>query len=109
MIKCRCCLGLAFKPLQRLRVGREALGKHLEGDVTPKPEVLCFVNHSHPTAADRLKDAVMRDGLAFQRRWATLKLLDRHSFSNEGHSWSVQYAWRRGPVPQQRFHLMNEI
>jgi hypothetical protein len=57
-----------------VRIFGYVVGQELQGDETPELNILCFVNHTHPTTAELLNDAVVRDGLAdhlspFWRGW----------------------------------------
>jgi hypothetical protein len=51
-------------PFQRLRVLRHIVGQEFESDKATKVGVLGLIDHAHPTAAELLHDAVVRDGLA---------------------------------------------
>jgi hypothetical protein len=53
-----------------LRVASNLLRQKLEGDETVEPRVLSLVNHAHPTTAQLLDDAVVRDGLADELGWS---------------------------------------
>src|ERR1700740_1224229 len=64
MIERGCRLGLAFEAFQGLRVVRQFWWKELQRDETVEACVLRLVDHAHPSAADLLNNAVMRDGLA---------------------------------------------
>jgi hypothetical protein len=71
MIQCRSSFGFALKAAEDLRVFGYLVGQELEGNKPAKLQVLGLVHHAHPTAAELLDDAVVRDGLADQ--------LERHS------------------------------
>jgi len=66
VVQCRGSLGLALEAAERLRVLRHVVGKELERDKATKFGVLCFVNNTHPAAAELLDDSVMRDRLPDQ-------------------------------------------
>ena len=54
----------AAKTFQGLRVAGDVVGQEFKGDKAAQRGVLCQVNHTHPTTAELLNNAVMRDGLA---------------------------------------------
>ena len=56
--------GLTLEALERLRVLGYFVGQKLEGDKAAELDVLGFVDHTHPAAAELLDNAVVRDGLA---------------------------------------------
>src|SRR5207244_10044523 len=62
-------LRLALETGQCLRVSGNLLRQKLESDETMESGVFGFVDNTHPTTAQLLKDAVMRDGLA--EHWTT--------------------------------------
>jgi hypothetical protein len=64
--------GPRFAPesLQSLWVLSEILGQEFEGNVTAEVQILGFIDHTHPAAANLLNDAVMRNGLVDHRRGA---------------------------------------
>jgi hypothetical protein len=64
MIKCRSGLGFALKAAEGLRVFGYLVRQELESDKTPELHVLSLVDYTHPTAAQLLYDAVVRNGLA---------------------------------------------
>src|SRR5208282_3026851 len=55
---------LAAESFKRLRVLRHILGKELECDKSAERGVLGLVDNTHPTPAELVDDAVVRDGLA---------------------------------------------
>ena len=57
-------LGLALKAGQRLRVAGNFFGQELESDEAMQPRILGLIDHAHAPAAELLKNAVVRDGLA---------------------------------------------
>src|ERR1700733_13168556 len=57
-------LGLASEAFQRLRVLGDIIGQELKGNEATERRVLSLVDHAHPTTAQFLDDAVVRDGLA---------------------------------------------
>ena len=63
MIQCRSRLGLTLKTGKHLRVTGNTLWQEFQGDEAMQPRVLGFVDDAHPTAAQFLDDAVVRDGL----------------------------------------------
>jgi len=72
MIQRRCGPGLTPETLQRLRVLGHVGGKEFQGNEAAEFGVLGFVDHTHPTAAQFLDDAVVRDGFA-DHGWTNLK------------------------------------
>ena len=64
MVESGSCPSLAPEAFQCLRVLRHIVGQEFESDKATKVGVLGLVNHTHPTAAEFLDDAVTRDGLA---------------------------------------------
>jgi len=60
-------LSLALEAGQSLRVPSYLWRQKLERHKTVKTGVLCFVNHTHATAAEFLNDAVVGDRLANHR------------------------------------------
>src|SRR5438128_1194216 len=61
-------LRLASETGQRLKVSGNFFRQEFEGDETVQARVFGLVDHTHPTAAEFLQDAVVRDGLAEHRR-----------------------------------------
>jgi hypothetical protein len=51
---------------QGLWIVGQFVGKELQGDVTTQLQVFRLVDHTHPTAPDLAKYAVMRDRLAYR-------------------------------------------
>jgi hypothetical protein len=49
------------------RVFGYVVGQELESHKATELDILSFVNHTHPAAAQLLDDAVVRDGLADHR------------------------------------------
>jgi hypothetical protein len=62
-IQCRSGAGFQQKTVQRILIAGKLRGQKLQSDLAPKVKILCFVNDSHPAAAELAGDAVMRDGL----------------------------------------------
>src|SRR3984893_3055185 len=56
--------GFPLEAAESLRVMSDIFRQKLEGDEPAELQILGFVNHSHPTAADLFDNAVVRDGLA---------------------------------------------
>src|ERR1035437_9646085 len=56
-------LGFPLETAEGLRVVGEVVVKELQGDVTTELEVFRLVDYAHPSAAELLNDAVVRDGL----------------------------------------------
>src|ERR1700687_5600449 len=63
MIQCGGRLGYALKATECLRVFGYVVGQELEGHKATEFDILSLVDHTHPSAAQLLDDAVMRDGL----------------------------------------------
>src|SRR5713101_6336180 len=68
MIQCRGSLGFALKTAECLRVFGYVIGQELESNKPAEFYVLSLVNHTHPTATQLYNDAVVRNGLADQRK-----------------------------------------
>jgi hypothetical protein len=66
MVECRRRPSLTTKPFERLRVSGQVFRKEFQGNKAAKLGVFGFVHDAHPTPAELLDDAVMRDGLAKQ-------------------------------------------
>ncbi len=64
MVQRRGSLGFALKAGESLRVFGYVVGQELQSNEPAELHVLGFVDHTHPTAAEFLNDAVVRDGLA---------------------------------------------
>ena len=64
MIERGCGTSFAAKPLNRLRVLGNVVGKKLQRHTPPQPGVLGVVDHTHTPAAQFVQDAVVRDGAA---------------------------------------------
>jgi hypothetical protein len=64
MVKSGRGTGLATKTFQGLGVVSYFFGQELQGHEPAKASVLGLVHDTHPSAAQLLKDAVVRDGLA---------------------------------------------
>ena len=64
VVECGRGLGFALETAERLRVAGHFIGKELQGHEATQPCVLGFVDHTHAAAAQPLKDAVVRYGLA---------------------------------------------
>jgi len=53
-----------------MTIPRKGFGQEFEGYETAKPRVLSFIDHTHPTAAEFLGDAIVRDELTnHERPW----------------------------------------
>jgi len=61
-------LRLALESRQRLSISGNFCGQELQSDETMEPGVFGFIDHTHPTAAELLQNAIVRDGLAEHRR-----------------------------------------
>ena len=70
VIESRGSFGLALEAAESLRVLRDLVGQELEGDKATQLHILGFIDHSHPTTAQLLDDAVVRNGLA--DHWAEM-------------------------------------
>jgi hypothetical protein len=55
----------ALKTLKRLAVLGTMFGQELQGGEPAELDVLGFINHTHPAAAQLVEDAVMRNGSAY--------------------------------------------
>ena len=64
VIQCRRGLGFSLEPSQCLGVFGYFIGQKLHRDEPMEGYVLGLVDDTHPTAAQLLYDAVVRDGLA---------------------------------------------
>src|SRR2546426_1885379 len=64
VIQSRGGTGLTLEPLQSMAIPGQLFGQEFQGHQTPELGVLDLVDNSHPTAAELLQDAVMRDRLA---------------------------------------------
>src|SRR5580704_15108283 len=64
MIQSRSSPSLAPEPVQGKRVPRHFIRKELQRHGPAQPHILSLINHTHPAAAQLLKDAVMRDSPA---------------------------------------------
>lgn len=57
----------APQTLQQLRVARRFRGEEFQRDVASQIQILSFVHHSHPAAAQLFQDAVMGNCVPDQR------------------------------------------
>jgi len=67
MVQSRSGLGLAPESLHRLAILSYALGQEFESNKAVEARVLSLIHHTHSTAAEFLKDAIVGDGLTNQR------------------------------------------
>src|SRR6266487_4849921 len=67
MVERRCGPSFTLKTAQGRCITRQIFGDELERDGTVKPRIFGFVHHTHPTAAELLDDAVVRERLTNQR------------------------------------------
>src|ERR1700722_3539732 len=72
MIQSRGSLRLALKTGECLRVFGYLIGQELEGNKPAELHIFGLINHTHPSAAKLLNDAVVRDGLTDQRETPSL-------------------------------------
>jgi hypothetical protein len=63
MVQGRSSLGFALKAAECLRIFGYLVGQELEGDESVEFDILSFVDNTHPTTAQFLDDAVVRNGL----------------------------------------------
>jgi len=63
MVECRRSTRLPAKAFQCLWVFREFIGQKFQSDEATKLGVLSLVNDTHPTAAELLNNAIVRDDL----------------------------------------------
>src|SRR5437899_492900 len=68
MIQRGCGLRLALETSQGLSVSGNLLRQKLESDETMESGVFGFVDNTHPTTAQLLQDAIVRNGLAQQEK-----------------------------------------
>jgi hypothetical protein len=68
MIQGRCGTSLPAEAFERPRVSGNICRQELQGDEATNLRVLGLVHDTHPTAAELLDNAVVRDGLADHRR-----------------------------------------
>ena len=61
---CICKFWTALVPIVTNGLQESLQVWELEGNEAVQPRVLCFVDHTHPAAAQFFDDAIMRDGLA---------------------------------------------
>src|SRR6185437_15963544 len=64
MIERRSSFPFTSEAAQRLRVVGHIVRQELQRDKATEIEILGLVHHTHPSAAQFLEDAIMRDGLA---------------------------------------------
>ena len=67
MIERRCRARFAAKPLDRLRIPGNVVGKEFQRDVPAEPRVPGLVDHAHPAPAQLFQDAVVGDGATEDR------------------------------------------
>ena len=79
---------------QRLRVFGDVLRKELQRDEATEFRVLGLVDHTHPTTAEFLDDAVVRDGLANHAQARYGGRIDK-SMKAGGLAVSHQDCWRK--------------
>ena len=108
VVQCGSGLGLAFEPLQSLRVRSQELRQQLKSDQTPQLEILSLIHHSHATSTDGFENPVMRDGRALQERCGRLRFISGHGFGHDGHGWCIQDALRRGSMPDEGFNFIEQ-
>ena len=53
----------SLKPFESLRVASQLLRQELQRKPAAKFEILSFIDHTHPTAAEFRNNTVVRDGL----------------------------------------------
>ncbi len=70
VVQCGRGLSLALKAGECLRFTGNLLRQELESDETMQPRVLSLIDNTHPTAAQFLDDAIVRDGLADELGWS---------------------------------------
>ncbi len=66
VIQCRCGLGFALKTGECLRFRGNFVRQEFEGDDAMQPRILGLVHDTHPTTAQLLDDATVRESLADQ-------------------------------------------
>ena len=66
------CIRKAQDSFERLGIAGEVVRKELQSHVAAEANVLRFVNHSHPAAAQLFQDAVVADGFADHPRSTSL-------------------------------------
>jgi len=69
MVKSGRGTGLATKTFQSLGIVSYFFRQEFQGHKPAKASVLGLIHNPHPTAAQLLDDAVVRDGLADQMKW----------------------------------------
>src|SRR5215470_5074189 len=68
--------GLAFEPSQRHRIPDQFLGQEFQSNTAAQLDVFGFVNNSHPSAAQQLQYAIVRNPLANKAmRWQRSRVL----------------------------------
>ena len=70
MVESRRGLRFTLKTGKSLGVFGDFIGQEFQGDKSVQPGVLGLVNHTHPSAAQFLDDAVVRNGLADELGWS---------------------------------------
>ena len=63
MVERRSSLGLTVKRLRACESRRETIRKELQGNEAVELDVFRLVHHAHPTAAEFLQNAIVRDGV----------------------------------------------
>src|SRR5262249_16406100 len=67
MIESRRRLGFAPKAFQRMRIFGEIFGQEFQCNKSTKFGVFGLVNHAHAAATEFFENAIVRDGLAYER------------------------------------------
>jgi hypothetical protein len=80
-----------WKAREHLRVPRYILGKKLERDETPQARVFRLIDHAHPTAAEFLDNAVVRDGVA-NKGWGIGHLREEFEVDNQDESIKLRHC-----------------
>ncbi len=63
-------LRLSLEACKSLRIFGNLVGQELESHKAPEFDILSLVHDTHPTTAELLDDAVVRDGLADELGWS---------------------------------------
>ena len=101
MIQRREYPGLAFEAGKPLRVVRERMGKHFEGDLASELPIACVVHLPHSSAAERADHVEAADAIArLQHRSRLLTVVQRSTMKRR-----LQEACRRGSRREQRFNF----
>jgi hypothetical protein len=70
MVQGRGSFRLTAKTLQGLHIFGHIFRQELQGHKTVKAGIFGFIHYTHPSTAQLLDDAVMRDGLADELGWS---------------------------------------